>query len=193
MLEHFIEYFKISLIFILGSIVLILLDSLFAFTFLKEQSVRFLSPIVFFTQNISLEVDTFLKSFQNTKAIYYENLHLKEENNRLIGEELQNQVLEKENEILRKQVNIQEGQDYNKLLADIVGMEQGVSLGSIFINKGKKQHLQEGMPVIIDNRLVGMVDEVFLSRSKVKLVNSGNILQIELSQPIKLTCYVFVQ
>ena len=84
------------------------------------------------------------------------------------------QDLEEENQLLKESLKVRSDIDYNKVLAKVIGREESNTLGYIIINKGADDQLEVGMPIILDNRLLGKIEEVFTFYSRVRLINSSN-------------------
>ncbi len=107
---------------------------------------------------------------------------LKEQNEKLIKENsvllfqvanLQDQ--KKENENLRKQLQLAPRNKYDLESALVIGQDS-YGLGSwIMINKGEKAGFKKGMPVIVsDGILVGKIGEVYTNSSKVILLTDSS-------------------
>lgn len=173
-MEERVGFPRVFVSFILISIALIFLDILFPLTFIKEQGSLILTPMTFYIKDVSYNTKEFLKQFSNTQQVYHENMELKEENNSLKAEQALVEKLESENLFLKDQLKIESVSEYSKLNAAVIGKDSTNGWGTITVNRGSRDRVLEGMPVIIDNRLVGVIDDVYFSSSRVKLINSGN-------------------
>ncbi len=112
--------------------------------------------------------DFFAAIFQinNLKA---ENENLKLQNQELYAKVASLLGLKSENETLRNALNIGLEQDFRLILAEVTGKE--VDRDVILINKGQKDGLAPGMPVVSEQRvLVGRISEVGDRFSKVLLI-----------------------
>ncbi|KKP69478.1 rod shape-determining protein MreC [candidate division CPR3 bacterium GWF2_35_18] len=165
---------KSFLSFILLSLGIIFIDILFSLNFIKEKSIQFIYPITYASQNLSNEIKDFVEQLTETKKIYKEYVSLSEQNSQLKAQESLLQDLETENKLLKESLKVKSDIDYDKVLAKVIGREESNTLGYIIINKGSKDDVKVGMPVVLDNRLLGKVEEVFTSYSRVRLINSSN-------------------
>lgn len=165
---------KFYIFFIILSIFSILVDLIFPLSFFKEKSLKILLPITSFSQITSLNLKNFWIQLLETQKIYQENRILKEENNELKGNKSLIESLKEENDLLRQQALVNNEKKISNVLASVIGREESNSRGIIILNKGENDGITEKMPVIIDNRLIGVVIEVFESSCRVKLINSSD-------------------
>jgi len=104
----------------------------------------------------------------NMSDLDAENARLKDENDRLAGENVRLKVMENENENLRGLLEIKE--TYGELpmmAADIISTEPSPWYNIYFINKGKKDGIKKNMIVLAAGGLAGRVTEVMYTQSKV--------------------------
>jgi rod shape-determining protein MreC len=105
-----------------------------------------------------------------------ENLKREVENLQLKNQELLSQIitlkeLKKENEFLRKALNIGLEKDFQLKLAQVISKDS--SKDSILINKGLKDGISQGFPVITSEKaLVGRIGEVYQNFSEVILISN---------------------
>jgi len=105
---------------------------------------------------------------------------LKNENENLIKKnlELTTQVArlqdaEKENELLRQEINLAPRNKFGLEAAFVVGEDSISSPGSIIIDKGSNQGVAEGMAAIVSNGiLVGKVSRVFSNNAEITLITA---------------------
>jgi len=101
-----------------------------------------------------------------------ENLYLI--NRQLIGQIAGSKIAEKENESLREALSLGLEKEFQLVFAKVIGKD--ISKDSILINKGKKEGILEGLPVITSQKvLLGKVGEVFQDFSEVKLISHKEI------------------
>jgi rod shape-determining protein MreC len=114
----------------------------------------------------------FLSSIRNLKE---EDENLIRENNKLVAQIAQLQDMKKENEALRKEIDLLPRGMYDLVAAYVISQDPN-GLGSwIEIGKGRSDGIDAGMPVIVsDGILVGRVGEVFANSSKVNLLTDAN-------------------
>lgn len=100
-----------------------------------------------------------------------ENERLTHENIRLMAENAKTSDIQKENEVLRSQLDLAPRKDFKLEAADVIGQDAHGSGNWIMINKGTSDGLKKGMPVIVDHgSLVGRIDEVSSQSSRVMLL-----------------------
>lgn len=114
----------------------------------------------------------FLASAQIT---HKQNSHLKEENERLLGEIASLKEVARENEFLREQIGLPAPEERELILAEIIRQDLFGLNRYFLIDKGKKDGVEEKMIVISSgNLLVGQVVEVVESFAKVRLLADPN-------------------
>ncbi|HHE45780.1 MAG TPA: rod shape-determining protein MreC [Candidatus Moranbacteria bacterium] len=118
------------------------------------------------------DVVTFLGSIAKLKK---QNEKLIKENSALLFQVANLQDQKKENENLRKQLQLAPRNKYDLESTLVIGQDS-YGLGSwIIINKGENAGFKKGMPVIVSNGiLVGKVGEVYANSSKVILLTDSS-------------------
>lgn len=112
--------------------------------------------------------------FSFTKVVN-ENSALLEENAKLTGELAELQKIERENELLRKQLNLSPVTKNQFLLAKIISVTHN-SISTIIIDKGSQNGIKKSMAVISSgNIFVGVVEEVFNNYSVVWLTDDPRL------------------
>ena len=100
-----------------------------------------------------------------------ENENLKRQINDLMAQVSELDAIKRENDFLRQGLNLELDKDFDLKLADIVAKD--VAQDAIIIDKGSKDLVQEGMPVITSERaLVGRVSKTYSNYSEVTLVTA---------------------
>jgi rod shape-determining protein MreC len=116
------------------------------------------------------KISNFLEGIVFSAKLKEENLKLKEENEKLTFENLSLQNQAKENEILKKALDINLTKDFDLEFAKIVGKD--ISQDTILIDKGAKDGISENLPVISENKsILGKVIKVYKNFSKVQLIS----------------------
>lgn len=116
-----------------------------------------------------MNTSDFFEAILEVKNLKKENEGLKLKIQELLSENSSLKELRKENEILREALNIGLAKEFQLNLSQIIGKD--VSRDSILINKGLKDGIKRGFPVITPEKtLVGKISEVFDNFSKVILI-----------------------
>jgi len=98
-----------------------------------------------------------------------DNLHLK--NQELLSQIVAIIELKKENEVLREALGLGLEKEFQLMLAQIISKD--ISQDSILINKGKKDGVLEGWPVITGQKvLLGRIGQVYSRFSEVILISN---------------------
>ncbi|NCS99840.1 rod shape-determining protein MreC [Candidatus Parcubacteria bacterium] len=153
---------------------------IFLFVFLNLESI---SPRVKnFFYLVSEPAQKWLWQKGNNLSIFFETISeiksLKKEledeklkNKTLMSENLALIELKKENEILRKALEIGFKKDFKSIFAQVIGKD--VSQDSILIDQGSKDGIKVGLPVISQQKtLVGKISQVYENFSKVMLISN---------------------
>jgi len=134
---------------------------------------KIFSPITRLFSNIGKGFANFFHVLASISNLNKENISLKEKNTTLESEIITLKEIEKENDILKKALNISKLDQLTIDVASVVGKDiQGLQ-DWILINKGAKQGLMVGMTIIsAEKALVGRISDVSESFSRVMLINS---------------------
>lgn len=123
-----------------------------------------LSDLAYFFGDMKSGVGDFFSTYADNKL-------LKEENLRLNEYYYQSQLLQKENEELRKALNFIKNHDNEFISAEIIARTNSSNTQRIFIDKGKNNELKKGLLVFYNEQLVGRVVEVEEKTAVVLLLN----------------------
>ena len=125
----------------------------------------------------------FLSTIAKISQLAKENKALKKENEQLLSEKTQSIEIEKENEILREQLDFQKRASFKLLPAEVIAKEPTNIQESIIVNIGKDKGVEKGMPVISSGMLVGKVSEVNFTSSHILLItNPNSIINVMLQE-----------
>lgn len=105
-----------------------------------------------------------------------ENDFLKDALAQAVSREARCDELEKSNNRLIKILNFKKYTEYELVVAEVIAKDPTIWFNSIIINKGTKDGLQNAMPVVIPQGVVGVITNASVSYSKVMLLidqNSG--------------------
>ena len=130
-------------------------------------------PFVGFFQAVDNWIFSPLNFFITLKDLNQENAKLMNENKVLLGENSRLKEVARENELLRRQLNLGQPAKQLLLLATVTGYD--LTQGQYFlINQGNKDGVTAGLAVVAANNfLVGRVAEVENNFSKVILISDG--------------------
>lgn len=115
------------------------------------------------------KVSDFFETIAEIKNLKKENEDLKLKISALMSENASLKELKNENEFLRVALDLGLEKEFKLALVQIIGKD--ISQDSLLINKGKKDGITEGLPVITEQKnLVGKISEVYDDFSKVILI-----------------------
>jgi len=116
-------------------------------------------------------LSNFFETISEIKSLKKESDNLKLKIKTLESENLVLIELKKENEILRKALEIGLKKDFKLVFAQVIGKD--VSQDSILIDQGSKDGVRVGLPVITQQKtLVGKISQVYENFSKVQLLSN---------------------
>jgi len=117
-------------------------------------------------------LSNFFETISEIKSLKKESDNLKLKIKTLESENLVLIELKKENEILRKALEIGLKKDFKLVFAQVIGKD--VSQDSILIDQGSKDGVRVGLPVITQQKtLVGKISQVYENFSKVQLLSNN--------------------
>ena len=165
------KYLLILIVLILG---LIFLNVIPGFSIgLGNFVFKIFSPVEKFFIRAGERVVGFFEILISIKDLTTENAELKQKNSELEAEISQLKEVERENEVLRKGLEISEKGQNMVELARVVGKDVQIGGDWILINKGSNHNIEKDMSVISSEMaLVGKVFEVMPSFSKVMLITN---------------------
>lgn len=115
-------------------------------------------------------ISDFFTAIFKAKILKIENEILKLKNQQLLAEIATKKELEKENEILRKALNLDLQKEFKLAFAEIISKD--IWQDFLKINKGVEDGISKNMLVITEEKiLVGTINEVYKNFSSVKLVS----------------------
>jgi rod shape-determining protein MreC len=111
----------------------------------------------------------------DVNALRQRNQELEAQLARITGELIELREISSDYERLTQLLNYTSAnQDREYLTADVVGLEAQGFVRALIINKGSRDGLQVGMPVITELGLVGRVYDVTANSSRVQLITDQN-------------------
>lgn len=116
------------------------------------------------------KVSNFFDAIAEVKNLKKENEELKLKIQTLETENVALKELKKENEILRKALDIDLKKEFKLMLAQIIGKD--IAEDFVLIDKGAKDGILENLPVISQEKvLIGKISQVYKNFSKVLLIS----------------------
>ena len=129
-------------------------------------------------ENASLFFPCLLKA----KQIEIENQELRSNNFNLLTEINKIQELKKENDILRSSLSLKQNQGFDLIMANVISKE----LDYLIVNRGSKDDIAIGMPVITANGvLVGKIKKVLKDFSFLSLISKkGDTFDVKIGESL---------
>lgn len=182
--------------FLKNKIIVIFLIVLLIFSlnlFKKEIKDFFYSlsnPFQSFFIEKGIETSSFLEGIKRGTDLKSENEDLLSQSQRIIGRINSLKNVEKENEELRKALDLKIRESFNVVdayFSSTIGPEN-----NILIDRGSEDGILKGMPIINSQKvLVGVVDEVYRNFSSVKLISSEDFsFNVEIVKKSSLEDYL---
>ncbi len=135
---------------------------------LVKDSVGWVQGIAY--KPVDLIVDS-ISNLQNLKMTYDENQVLREKITEYKTLAFENRELEKENDELRKALDLNESKrDYNSINATVIARSPERWLEQITIDRGKKHGIEENMAVITAEGMIGKIQKASHLTSTVQLL-----------------------
>ncbi len=142
---------------------------------LIESSLRIvLNPISNKVYAVSRTIDNFFEKNKSLKKVKQENKKLKKQLKEKKITQAKLRSLQQENERLQKSLNFFEQKKYESVGAKVIGRDIQQTTETLILNKGKKQEIEVGDPVIVlDGALVGKIAKVNMNTSIVRLLHDN--------------------
>ncbi len=116
----------------------------------------------------------FFSTISRISQLAKENESLREERDKLLSEKVKLLEDEKENEILRQQLNFQKKNPFKLVPGQVIAKDPTNIQETFSIDVGANDGVKESMPVISSGMMVGKVSEVGPTSSKVLLITNPN-------------------
>lgn len=172
------EYFKKNGLRYFGGIII-------SFFLILANGMEWLNPIYssgnYIMEPLSYWAGRLVKSGENListvveiGSLRNENNDLKVENAKLKAKMSKLDEVEKENQTLREQIEIEATKDFDLEMVRILGIDENGSAEHVLIDAGEDKGIEKGDAVVIGDILIGEVKEVEYSTSRVRLITSQN-------------------
>lgn len=165
------RFYKKFLI-ILGLILVLIGINRFSDNSISNLAYRVLrEPGIFFSRQFA-KAGGYGRGVFDLKNILNENRRLKDENAGFLGKLTDLNKLARENDLLRKQLNIRPENEQRLALVKIINFTHNSAASAILVNKGAEDGIKKSMAVISGgNVLAGVVKEVFDNSALVILLD----------------------
>lgn len=167
--------FYVFLILIASIIFIIFLNLIGILPPLNNLARKVFSPINKGASSVGKKIGGFFDFFKQIKNLSKENKNLEEKVKNLLVDNVKLKKIEKENEILREQLDYQKYSEHKLLPAFIFGFNPNNLLQTINLNRGEKDGVKKGMAIVVlKGVLVGQIKEANYSDSSGLLITDGN-------------------
>jgi rod shape-determining protein MreC len=129
-------------------------------------------------------INSFLSGFVSSSTIHNQLVYQRELNARLMLENSLLRAAAIENRKLRKQIGFKDSVDFHLVAGRVISKFGSVYKGQFIIDLGREDSIKEGMPVISENGLVGIVS---LCSGKFSVVNHLYNSDLRIAVTIKET------
>lgn len=165
-------------IFTISLAVIVLLIFFYYCGLLRPLENLVLCGLNFLERTVGRSIDRVVNFFgviTTIRELHNENKKLTEENQNLLLENIKLKELREENRFLRDQLNLAEKRGISGIGAEVVSRNPDSLVQSIRINKGEKDGVRVGAPVVFgEGFLVGRVIESYQNNAKVLLITDQN-------------------
>lgn len=131
-------------------------------------------PVFSVFNTVKSSLVSFWKHYLSLSNAQKENDRLKKELAHLKAEKVRLHEVVQAHERLKKILNLKTDQEGPAQVAEVVGRGPSPFLQTLYINKGRKEALSRGMPVIHPDGLVGRIEKTSRHYAKVLLLNDPN-------------------
>jgi len=151
----------------------LLLDQLQGPNPIRDVASYVISPVQFVMQRLTRPLAQVVSTVRELANLRAENEALRRENAALRNKLILLHEAQIENEMLRRQLHFKSALPNMELLAaEVIGHDPSNLLQYLIIDRGSRDGLRRGMPVLADEGLVGRISEVSASSAKVMLITN---------------------
>ncbi len=172
---------SLFLVVVIFSFILIFLNSKGLLRGTGDVAGAIFSPVTTFFSNSSVKTTRFFSNIFNIGKLQRENADLSERLNRLEAESARLKEVQKENDSLRKDLGFLKKTGFSYEPASVIAYDPSNIRGYITVNKGSNNGIKEGMAAISEGFLVGKIQEVEKTKSKIMLITDpSSIIPVEI-------------
>ncbi len=181
--NSFFNIKKILLFLILSSLIIFLNYQVVSYS-IRKVFMYVAYPFQKISFRISDETRDIYSTLTSIANLKKQNAELIKENNYLLAQVASRDDQKKENKVLREQLRLAPRDKYDLETALVIGQDPRGLESWLIIDKGNRQGIKKGMPVIVaEGILVGKIEEVYINSSKVTLLtnprSSINVVDLE--------------
>lgn len=148
-------------------------------------------PVFRKVDTIASSISSFHYALLNLGKLRKENVILQQENEKLIAENTKLKELEVENQLLREQLDLKQDKNFILVPAEIIGKEPTNFIQQLIIDKGSKNQIKKGQPVVSSSGLlVGQVIEVTPNTARVLIITDKDMVIPAKVQTSRTDCIV---
>jgi rod shape-determining protein MreC len=138
---------------------------------IRDTFSRLVAPVQFVLTRVTGPVGQAIDGIVHLGSLQSQNDALRSENIELRNQILSLQEAQQENEALRRQLNYKSSvPSFQLLSAEVIGLDSSNLLQYLVIDRGADDGVQQGMPVLAAEGLVGRIGEVSKTSAKVMLI-----------------------
>ncbi len=138
---------------------------------IRDTFSRLVAPVQFVLTRVTGPVGQAIDGLVHLGSLQSQNDALRSENIELRNQILSLQEAQQENEALRRQLNYKSSvPSFQLLSAEVIGLDSSNLLQYLVIDRGADDGVQQGMPVLAAEGLVGRIGEVSKTSAKVMLI-----------------------
>jgi rod shape-determining protein MreC len=138
---------------------------------IRDTFSQLVAPVQFVLTRLTGPIGQAVEGVIHLGRLQSQNDALRSENIQLRNQILLLQEAERENEALRRQLNYKSSvPSFQLLSAEVIGLDSSNLLQYLIIDRGADDGVQQGMPVLAAEGLVGRIDEVSKTSAKVMLI-----------------------
>ena len=167
-----LKFFKVFVVAVVFGL-LILLNPWKIFNPLRSIALTISYPVSKFFYGISLKITDTKDFLASIGQLGKDNEILLRKNQELTSENARLQNVENENIELREQLGMLPREKFELRAASVIGLDMKGSGGWMEIDKGSKDGMVAGMPVIVSKGvLIGKIEEVYFATARVQLITN---------------------
>ncbi len=119
----------------------------------ENLAMRWIEPAEALTNDLANKINNYFKFKAEQKNVFSENQELRDRVAKLTSDNIKLQILEKENETLKEELNFLEEKKSKFLIARIIGKSPD-NQAVVILNRGRADGLETGLPVVTDNGIM---------------------------------------